>query len=255
MFLTIPVLSAKQDRIVLVSVIFVAQQAKHPPTLTVRPSLPTPVKLTPLVKFLEGYPTDLVTYITSGFSMSFPLHFQGHRSFFIPNNLTSALENPTIADKKLGQELAADRIAGPFPSPPFQSFCVSPLGLIPKKIPGDFRLIHHLSFPKGMSINDGIASENTHVQYARVSDAIKLMKRAGPGCYLAKTDIKSAFRIIPIHPNDYPLLGMQWRGLYYYDRCMPMGCSNSCKTFEIFSTAIEWIARHRLGVDDLLHLF
>ena len=92
--------------------------------------------------------------------------------------------------------------------PPFQSFCVSPLGLIPKKIPGDFRLIHHLSFPKGMSINDGIASENTHVQYARVSDAIKLIKRAGPGCYLAKTDIKSAFRIIPIHPNDYPLLGM-----------------------------------------------
>ena len=186
--------------------------------------------------------------------MGFPLHFQGHRSFVIPNNLTSALENPTIVDKKLGQELAADRIAGPFTSPPFQSFCVSPLGLIPKKISGDFRLIHHLSFPKGMSINDGIASENTHVQYARVSDAIKLIKRAGPGCYLAKTDIKSAFRIIPIHPNDYPLLGMQWRGLYYYDRCMPMGCSSSCKTFEIFSTAIEWIARHRLGVDDLLHL-
>ena len=66
-----------------------------------------------------------------------------------------------------------------------------------------------------MSINDSIASENTHVQYARVSDAIKLIKRAGPGCYLAKTDIKSAFRIIPNHPNDYSLLGMKWRGLYY----------------------------------------
>ena len=97
------------------------------------PSLPTPVKLTPLVKFLAGYPADLVTYITSGFSMGFPLHFQGRRSFFIPNNLTSALENPTFVDKKLGQELAADRIAGPFTSLPFQFFCVSPLGLIPKK--------------------------------------------------------------------------------------------------------------------------
>ena len=101
-----------------------------------------------------------------------------------------------------------------------------------------------------MSINDGIASENTHVQYARVSDAIKLIKRAGPGCYLAKTDIKSVFRIIPIHPNDYPLLGMQWRGQYYYNHCMPMRCSSCCKTFEIFSTAIEWIPRHRLEVDD-----
>ena len=25
-----------------------------------------------------------------------------------------------------------------------------------------------------------------------------------------KTDIKSAFRIIPIHPADYSLLGMKW---------------------------------------------
>ena len=106
------------------------------------------------------------------------------------SNFNIEVKLSTIVDKKLGQELAADRTAGPFTSPPFQSFCVSPLGLIPKKIPGGFRLIHHLSFPKGMSINDGIASENTHVQYARVSDAIKLIKRAGPGCYLAKTGVK-----------------------------------------------------------------
>lgn len=237
-----------------VSAFFVAQQVNQTPTLTVQPSLPTPVKLTHLVKFPSCYPQDLVTYIISGFSRGFPLHFHGRRPFLVPKNLTSALENPVFVDKKLEQELAADRIAGPFISPPFQPFCVSLLGLIPKKIPGDFRLIHHLSFPKGMSINDGIASENIHVQYARVADAIQLIKRAGQGCYLAKTDIKSAFRIIPIHPNDYPLLGMKWRRLYYYDRCMPMGCSSSCKTFEAFSTAIEWIARHKLEVDDLLHL-
>ena len=196
----------------------------------------------------------MLKYIISGFSQGFPLHFQGQRQLCTPKNLPSALQNPEYVDKKLAQELAASRIAGPFTSPPFHSFCVSPLGLIPKKIPGDFRLIHHLSFPKGISINDGIASENTHVQYASVADAIRLIKRAGPGCYLAKTDIKSAFRIIPIHPNDYPLLGMKWRGHYYYDRCMPMGCSSSCKTFETFSTALEWIARHKLGVDELLHL-
>ena len=71
---------------------------------------------------------------------------------------------------------------------------------------------------------------------------------------MAKTDIKSAFRIIPIHPSDHPLLGMKWWGLYYYDRCMPMGCASSWKTFEIFSTSIEWIARHKLEIDELLHL-
>ena len=35
--------------------------------------------------------------------------------------------------------------------------------------------------------------------------------------------------IIPIHPHDYSLLGMQWSGLYYYARYMPSGWS-SCLT-------------------------
>ncbi len=168
--------------------------------------------------------------------------FEGERHSLALKKLTAASQNPQAVDKKLGQQLAANRLAGPFPSPPFQPFCVSPLGLVPKRAPGDFRLIHQLSFPKGWSVNDGIASENTCVQYATVADAICLIKCAGPGCFMAKTDIKSAFRIIPIHPSARPLLGMEWRGLYYYDRCIPMGCSSSCKTFEIFSTSIEWIA-------------
>ena len=71
---------------------------------------------------------------------------------------------------------------------------------------------------------------------------------------MAKTDIKSAFRIIPLHPDDHPLLGMKWENLYYYDRCPPMGCSSSCAIFEAFSTALEWIAIHRLGASSVLHI-
>ena len=71
---------------------------------------------------------------------------------------------------------------------------------------------------------------------------------------MAKTDVKNAFQIMPIHPDDYGLLGMQWRGLYYYDRCMPMACSSSCLTFEMFSTAVEWIARNKRKIDYILHI-
>jgi hypothetical protein len=35
---------------------------------------------------------------------------------------------------------------------------------------------------------------------------------------------------------------------------MPMGCSSSCKTFETLSTAVEWIAREKLGIECMLHL-
>ena len=34
-----------------------------------------------------------------------------------------------------------------------------------------------------------------------------------------------------------------------------MGCSSSCRIFETFSTAIEWIAWEKLRIDKLLHLF
>ena len=74
----------------------------------------------------------------------------------------------------------------------------------------------------------------------------------GPGCFMAKTDVKSAFRIIPIHPNDFALLGMKWQNAYYFDRCLPMGCCSSCAIFEAFSTALEWLAMNRLGASGVL---
>ena len=55
-----------------------------------------------------------------------------------------------------------------------------------------------------------------------------------------------AFWIIPIQSYDYGLLGMHWQGSFHCDRCMPTGCASSCRTFEIFSTAVEWVARHKL---------
>ena len=32
-----------------------------------------------------------------------------------------------------------------------------------------------------------------------------------------------------------------------------MGCSPSCRIFEEFSSSLEWIARHKLGVENIIH--
>ena len=129
---------------------------------------------------------------------------------------------------------------------------ISPLGLVPKKTPSEFCLIHHLSFPCGSSVNDGIPRALCSINYASTADAIKLVKQLGPGCYMAKTDIASAFRIIPIHPCDFHLLGMKWQGKYYFDRCLPMGCSTSCSIFESFSTALDSITMQASLPEDKL---
>jgi hypothetical protein len=209
-------------------------------------ALPTPIKIDRLLPLLQGYVVKVVLMLFEGFTYGFPLHFEGGHTSFCSKNLISANQKPGVVGAKLAKEIVAGRIVGPFSHPPFFNFRVSPLEVVPKKIPGEFQLIHHLSFPRGASINDGISPEHTTVSYSRVDDA--------KGCFLAKTDIKSTFRIIPIHPADYLLLGIMWQGKYYYDRAMPMGCATSCRTFEIFSTALEWVAKTRCNIPHLIHI-
>lgn len=86
---------------------------------------------------------------------------------------------------------------GPFSAPPLPDLRVSPLGVVPKKDPNKFRLIHHLSFPKGSSVNDGIDREFCSVCYASLDAAVSWVRKFGKG---AKTDIEAAFRLLPVHP-------------------------------------------------------
>ena len=146
------------------------------------PQLPTPVMVSNLRILLDGYAPQHVYILPCGFSFGFRIHFQGAEQSFEARNLRSALENPAAVYAKLQKELGAGRLAGPFISPPFKNFRVSPLGLVPKKQPGEF-LFDPSSFPKGTSVNDGIPDVETSVRYATVDDAIRLIKQADPSCF------------------------------------------------------------------------
>ena len=171
----------------------------------------TPVRIDRLTSVLRDYDPFLKNFLIQGFSYGFHIHYSNLRSSFESPNLLSAKDLPNIVTDKLHKEIEAGRVAGPFSAPPFDNFVVSPLGIVPKKAPNEFRLIQHLSYPHENSVNSGIPVDFSSVRYASIQDAIVFVKRLGVGCYLAKTDIKSAFRIIPIHPEDYPLLGMKWQ--------------------------------------------
>ena len=47
---------------------------------------------------------------------------------------------------------------------------------------------------------------------------------------------------------------MKCQSLFYFDRCLSMGCSCSCAIFEAFSTALEWLAVNRFGASGVLHI-
>ena len=125
------------------------------------PGLPTPVRVESLGFLLDGYTQSTIEFLISGFTHGLSIHFQGERKSRTATNLLSALENPSAVDAKLRKEIEAQRLAGRFQSPPLSPLWISPLGIVAKKVPGEFSLIHHLSFPKGSSVNDGIPHEHT----------------------------------------------------------------------------------------------
>jgi hypothetical protein len=49
---------------------------------------------------------------------------------------------------------------------------------------------------------------------------------------LAKTDIKSAFRLLRVSPSEFDQLGFSFDNKFYFDKCLPFGASISCSLFE-----------------------
>ena len=128
--------------------------------------LPTPGKVDQLSFFLSGYTPFIAEHLVSGFTFGFSIHHEGQRISSHSQNLISALHNPDVVDLKIEKELLAGHLLGPFEKPPLSPFRVSPLGVIPKKTPSEFRLIHHLSYPKGSSVNNSISPEFSSVRYS-----------------------------------------------------------------------------------------
>ena len=127
-------------------------------------------------------------------------------------NMASAQAHPEAVSKYryLEEEIAKGRVIGPLNAKSLPEVHVSPpFGVFRKGSTGKLHLIVNLSAPKGGSVKDGI-QENWW--YISVDDATQTIIEKGRGALMAKVDIKSAFRIVPVHPKDRRLLGMRREG-------------------------------------------
>ena len=75
------------------------------------------------------------------------------------------------------------------------------------------------------------------------------MQRLGENALCAKSDIKSAFRLLPIYPGSFDLLGIQLNGNFYIDKMLPMGLSQSCSYFEKCSSFTDWAVKRESNSD------
>ena len=156
-------------------------------------------------------------------------------------NMLSATQKPEVVREYLVKECVEGRVLGPLDPSKFPRIQISHFGVIPKGSSGKWRLIVDLSSPEGHSVKDGIDGELCSLKYVTVDDAVAAIKQIGLGAQLAKVDIRSAYCIIPVHPEDRWLLGMVWEGALYTDTVLPFGLRSAPKIFNAVADAVGWI--------------
>ena len=147
------------------------------------------------------------------------------------SNMHSAREHAQVIREYLAVQCSEGRVVGPLNPPWSQSIQISRFGIIPKGSTGKWRLILDLSSTEGASVNAGINRELCSLKYATVDRAAESVVQLGRGALMAKIDIKAAYRLIPVHPADRWLLGMQFEGAIFMDTVLPFGLRSAPKIF------------------------
>ena len=223
--------------------------------LDCNPTVSTPLNVDKLAFELVNHPnSSFVSNLISALRYGTRIGYLGPHKTRVSRNLISASQHPEVVSGNLQKEVQLGRIAGPFPSPPLPNLQCHPIGVVPKKHSVEWRTIYHLSYPEGDSINDHIPKDPYSLQYVRVDDAIAILRSLGPGSFMAKTDLKSAFRLMPIHPEDWNLLGIYWQSQYYIDLYLPFGLRSAPFLFNQISDALEWILKHNYGLRHVIHI-
>lgn len=167
-------------------------------------------------------------------------------------NLQSVILNPGVVSSYIEKEVSLGKLIRIAPAA--AAFIhTSPIGIIPKPHqPGKYRLIVDLSSPQQASVNDGIDSDLCSLEYTTVGQAVSLVSSFGRGALMAKLDLRSAYRMVPVHLQDQKLLGIQWQGAIYCDRALPFGLRSAPILFTAVADGLAWaLSCH--GVRNFVH--
>ena len=103
----------------------------------------SPINVDNVEKGLSKYPfTDIAQNLVHGLEFGFKLKYSGPRRHVEISTKGIAGERAVVAKNKILKEINLGGIAGPFPTPPFPTFRVSPIAVIPKKSSSEFRFRH-----------------------------------------------------------------------------------------------------------------
>ncbi|XP_066925176.1 uncharacterized protein [Clytia hemisphaerica] len=160
-----------------------------------------------------------------------------------------------VFKEKVDKAILEEIEAGNYVAVDSKPSIVSALGAVPKPDSDDIRLIHDCSMPPGKGVNSYISVEKQSFQ--SLNDATKLI---GKGYFIAKVDLRRAYRSVPVHPANFKALGLKWKlpgddhFTYFVDTRLPFGGSSAPGIFHRLTQSVRRMMARRGFSDVVVYL-
>ena len=164
-------------------------------------------------------------------------------------NNPSWREWPEEAAKIVNKEVESGRWAGPFIAPPVEGLKQTPMAMVEE--PDKFR--HITNAKMGPEINKDIPDPEDAVHmptHTELKRRLRVLAGKGTtrGLWMAKRDIRRAYRNLLVRLEDWAVSGVRVDGAFYLDTALNFGTRSSPDKFLEVADAIEWALR-RWGVE------
>ena len=160
-------------------------------------------------------------------------------------NHGSASAEPDIIKSYLDKECDLGATCSPFAASPLcMDLTISPLQITHSCL-GKSCVVVDLSFPSGLSVNEGIPKDSyldepLALQLPGTDALVAFILQKGPGCLLFKKDL-SAYHQLRINPRDFHLLGIQHHDFMYFDVAPPFGLRSVVMMCQQTTSAVSYM--------------
>lgn len=223
----------------------------------------TPIKVDRFEKLLVGHPNQpFVKSVCRGLRKGF-WPFADTSDPNLPTTFDNS-QRPILSREKAkfirqqrDEEVRLKRWSKPFGSKLLPGMYSSPISAVPKRTPGKFRLIIDQSRGRH-SLNSMIPRSQVKVKLDDIYDlgtalmAVRKKHGAKRKLSLFKSDVKSAYRLMPMHPLWQIKQVATVDGKRYVDRCNTFGNRAGGWIWDSFASLVLWIGKEVKGIPDLL---
>ena len=231
-----------------------------------KPSLPVqPLdveKFVTLARTLKlDLPQELIEDVIHFLQNNWSTHYRGFADWFLNFSKPHDKETEKQMRQQIEEEIKLGRVSGPFSRPPFpvpwcnkQAKVCRIFGVPKNKLDKDdptLRIIFDKSFPAGTSKNDLTPRTDAMLPYWNATLFLKKIAELGKNTLMFFADIKSAYKLLTVKPEEWNLQVFQIGDEFFVDKTFIFGDVAAADGFDRFMRVDLAIARAILHLEYL----